>query len=416
MLAAYSLLLDRPDSSRRWAGLMMAGVVALTLSIPGAFSVGAVAFVLMARPVRRALRRRALPVVGGWGAVGLLVYLSSYRATANNPVQHSGYEGAFLIPGADFWNRLMDGLRGTLLPPVAQPPAAGVAIFGLVAVVAIAGLAVIWRRSPSAAIAIALPILFAALASSVRRYPFGVPRMMVFSVPLVILMVCACVGWTSRRLPRPLRYAFNLVVLAALVTLGHRDLEWSRNLGHRQNTPALLEDFRARPRVDEPVYVAARGMPSWLFYTTRWDEPDRERLRFYTEAGSFGASFENAPSRGRPVEDEGFDLVYQTRQRQEILGISSGRQWRYPSWTGAGPDEGWARNEARRIIREANPCFWMFFSQISDQSHKPLMWEMRDNYAAERQYQRYERGAVLWRYCLPKYGPKAVWRKYQERQ
>jgi hypothetical protein len=111
------------------------------------------------------------------------------------------------------------------------------------------------------------------------------------------------------------------------------------------------------------VYVAARGIPSWVFYTTNWEKPDRDRLAFYALAASDGPVFRERaqprPSRRR----RGLDLVYYVRgRRPELLGIATGRQWRWPSFVTANPDEGWAANEARRIARAADPCTWMYFT------------------------------------------------------
>src|SRR4029079_3753355 len=119
--------------------------------------------------------------------------------------------------------------------------------------------------------------------------------------------------------------------------------------------------FRERPASGEAVYVAARGMPSWLFYTTNWEKPDRARLAFYARGAREGPTFEEPGP--RPADEA---LVYHVRsQRPELLGLATaGREWRWPNSWIASPDDDWAAHEARRIATAADPCTWMYFTHL----------------------------------------------------
>jgi hypothetical protein len=328
---------------------------------------------------------------------------------ARNPHQQEGYEQAFLYPGTGFEGRAWLALRGTIWPSFAGigshipnlPDGALVAA----ALVLAAGLVVLARRNGLAVgVLVALPIVLVVAASALRRYPLGVPRMMVFAAPLWILMASAAAAAIAawlRPLARPaLLVAGGLLCLAPLVKARVRE---AQNPPRGEDARTLVAAFRERPASGEAVYVAARGIPSWVFYTTNWEKPDRDRLAFYALAASNGPSFENAPSRGRPVVDEGSDLVYHVRgRRPELLGIATGRQWRWPAFVTANLDEGWAANEARRIARAADPCTWLYFTHLSERANKPVTWHLRDDYRGEVHTLVEAPGGVLYRYCFPR--------------
>jgi hypothetical protein len=250
---------------------------------------------------------------------------------------------------------------------------------------------------------IALPIVLVTAASALRRYPLGVPRMMVFVAPLFILMAAAALAEVARRLLPYARPPFLVAAgLLCLAPLLEARLEEAQDPQQGEDARTLVAAFRERPAWGEAVYVAARGIPSWVFYTTNWERPDPNRLAFYARAASGGPSFENAPRRGHPVVDEGSDLVYHVRGRPELLGIATGRQWRWPSYVTAEADEGWAANEARRIARAADPCAWAYFTHLSERANKPITWHLRDDFRGRVHTLVTAPGGVLYRYCFPR--------------
>ena len=93
--------------------------------------------------------------------------------------------------------------------------------------------------------------------------------------------------------------------------------------------------------------------------------------------------WETAHAELRFVYDEGNDLVFRYHDRREILGLFSGRQWRWPTYQGTA-DPGWAANEAARIAREANPCAWLYFTHTSENTYRPITWDMRDTHGGRR--------------------------------
>ena len=410
LLASTLAVRDRPAASGRWCALLMCGVVGLLLSIPAAFVLPAALTSLALDPaVRRERRRWLFACAIAWGATLVALYLGLYAAGARNPHQQQGYEQAFLFPGAGFEGRLQLAVRGTVWPAFAgngsHIPNLPAWALGAAALVLAAGLIVLARRNGMAVgVLVALPIVLVIAASALRRYPLGVPRMMVFTAPLWILMAAGAVSAVASQLRAHARpavlVAAGLLCLTPLVKARVRE---AQDPPQGEDARTLVAAFRERPASGEAVYVAARGIPSWVFYTTNWEKPDRDRLAFYARAASDGPSFENAPSRARPVVDEGSDLVYYVRgRRPELLGIATGRQWRWPTFVTANPDEGWAANEARRIARAADPCTWMYFTHLSERANKPITWHLRDDYHGYVQILVEAPGGVLYRYCFPR--------------
>jgi Dolichyl-phosphate-mannose-protein mannosyltransferase len=406
MILAVVRVRDAPASRWRWTALLAVGLAAVLVSVPGVF-VASVSWtaLLLERSVRRERLGWLVSCAATWTAAGGALYAFVYRSAANNPFQQQGYERAFLFPGPEWLSKAGLALQGTVLPTFAGLGSAipAVSAWWWIVVVFAAGLGLVFihrRQGFFAVMLVAGPFAAALAASALRRYPVGVPRMMVFASPLLVLLAAAAAAQIAAWLEGRVRRGF--VVAASVLLAGPMAmsrLEDARLPYRGEDAAALVAAFRERPRLKEPIYVAARGIPSWVFYTTNWNEPNRERLAFYAGAAGSGPCFENAPGRGRPVRDEGFDQVWDQRGRKEILGVATGRQWRWPSYMTAYPDEGWAANEAERVAHEANPCVWLYFTRLSERAHKPVMWELRDNYGAQNRFELYVPGGVLWRYC-----------------
>ena len=410
VLAATLWLRDRPSSASRGATLVVTGAAGLLLSIPAAFVLPAAFAALLVDPAVRRERRWWFVVAAiAWAATLAALYLVIYGPSARSAPQQQGYEQAFLFPGPGFEGRARLAARGSIWPTFAgigsHIPSRPDWMLCALVLVLLAGLFVLVRRNGfPAGVLVALPVILVTAASVLRRYPLGVPRMMVFAAPLWILMAAAALSALAARL-HP--YARPPVLVAAgllaLFPLFKARVAEAQNPPRGEDARSLVAAFRERPASGEAVYVAARGIPSWVFYTTNWEKPDRDRLAFYARAASRGPSFENAPSRGRPVVDEGSDLVYYVRgRRPELLGLATGRQWRWPSFVSPGPDEGWAANEARRIAGAADPCTWMYFTHLSEGANKPITWHLRDDYRGQVQTLVEAPGGVLYRYCFPR--------------
>lgn len=416
------LALRALDARPRGLGWLAAGgTLCLLVSFSAVFSAGAALLALATLPAER--RPRPSSFAGTavlWGLAVGVPYVLVYSAVAGSAAQQFGYSSALLTPGPDFGARAWLATRGTLLPPFAGDgagiPAAPTLVVVAVALVLALGAVRLARERGAAVLTLLLgPLALALAVSALRRYPLGVPRLMQFAVPLVLLLAAAAVDLVVRRLSPRLgpRAALALLACAALAVPARASWAALRSPYVGEEAEKLLDTWRAERRgTQEPVYVSARGLASWLFYTTNWDalseghQGFRKRLDFYARAASgLGPSFENHPARGRAVENEGDDLVYDFRGRLEILGLFTGRHWSWPAYASAQPDPGWAANEARRIHAAAvrnreNPCAWLYFTRMSEGSFKPLSWHLRDTHGATRDLVFSARGGAMWRFCF----------------
>lgn len=386
------------------------------LSNPAVFTATAVwaALLWAHRKDRPALRR----IVGSglaWLTVFSVSYIAVVRPAAANPLVREGYSTAFLPPVAKSAALLPLMISGTFLPafvgdgggaPSVTPTQATqmVAVF-------LGGLGILARlHSGGMAIALGGGTLLAAAAAALGLYPVGVPRLMVFQYPCLLMAVAGLVGtaWPAEAPPRLHRLGLTLWLLALWPA-------WA-NAAKGFSAPFVGDNFRDAYRsylaeqLGEPVYISAKAQPAWLFYSTNWEAETRrqkelfaQRLAFYFAAGGRGASFENRVSRGGPVSPaEGRDLVFDFRGRSEILGIYTGRQWKWPGYVSP-VDPGWAEHEAARVRAAANavsrPCEWIVFERISELSFRPLRDSLRFDFNGRRQRQISYPGVSIARIC-----------------
>lgn len=413
VLAAALNAAQAPDPGRASRPLLLLAPIGILCSYPAIFVVAAAGLALLLMPKLREQKKPFLLLAVLCALAFAVPYFGIYSKAASSPELQGAWNAAFLEPNTELPKRIRLALPGLLLPTFlgngANAPDAGLPTYGIIAALLALGL---WeakrRHGPPAVVLLAGPIALAALASSLRRYPFGVPRLSVFAVPALILMVAGACVFLHARLAGRVHPALRPIVLLAAVapTLG-ADVAGVRAPFQGENSKALVAAYRtARRGEQEPIYVSAKALPAWVFYSTNWEAPKLDRLRFYAEAGTHGLAFENRPSRGKAVVDEGNHLVYDFRGRREILGVASGREWRWPEYVGSGPDPGWAENEAKRIHEEAledpdNPCAWVLFTRLSERSNRPLTWTLRDVHGGVREFWLQAAGGVLYRYCFP---------------
>ena len=389
------LILDRKEefTPARWGLLGAAGCAGVWFSHPAVFV--AVAFWAGLLIRFRGNKRQgilALKTGGLWLGAFLVSYAFLGQRDAGNEQVRAGYSTAFLPPTADSFDRLPLMIAGTFLPAFLGDGTTAPAISwgqsaGLLLAMTVSVGAAVRFLGGWVALPLCGPMVLAYAAASLGLYPAGVPRLMVFCYPCIIVAV-SCLGAIGSRYPEPRRERLAVVLWLLLLWPS-----WTSAAGVWA-TPFRGDDFRGAYaeyeslQLGEPVYISAKAQPAWLFYSTNWSPATRRqadlmasRLRFYFEAGGHGPSFENAPSRGRPVEPgEGSGLVFDFRGRLEVLGIATGRQWRWPSYV-SGVDAGWESNEAQRVRAAAGqakrPCEWLVFERLSELSYRPLRNELR---------------------------------------
>jgi hypothetical protein len=241
----------------------------------------------------------------------------------------------------------------------------GLATAGL-ALVAAAGFVHLRRTSGGPITALLLaPLAVTVCASVAGAYPISL-RLVLYLVPVIIILVVAGTLFTVAHASRRRQsIILGLLAGALLIRPGLRSAVPKFWPYHRQELGALVRYVEERG-TGEPVYVFANAVPAWLYYTTDWNDPDTMRLDWYARIASAGGpAFENAPPRRHPVVQEGEGLSYEYNGRTEVVGVSTGEQWRVivgSRWRR--PDPGWELNEASRILAVANPAVWVVFSHF----------------------------------------------------
>jgi len=380
-LLVLGLALETRGAS--WGGraatrLTVIGAVLPWLMAPAAFALsGIVACALVdLRHGHEAARRFLLRSVPGWALSSVMAYLVVYRPASMNPYLHRYWSTAFLSPIGEglrsrLWVILNENVWGLALgypgPPGLHPTPAGIVAICVVLLIVLAGCRALGRgHGWSILVLVTVPLLATLGASVAGVYPLGL-RLTLFAMPLVQLLLFAGLDFTLTKLSSTaVSWAWvgggsALALPLAAVTLllvGRPDAA--------EDVRTLVRDLSVR-RHGERVYVFARSIPPWAFYTTDWGNPDRRRLAFLSRvASSEGPAFENAPS-GAAAEDEAHGgLEYSTAAGVEMYGRPTGVEWT-PNLGPLTlvPDPGWAEREADRIWSASGPV-WVLMSRTLD--------------------------------------------------
>lgn len=411
LLVALLLLLlferaFRREGGRVPAGALVAGAIAPWLSLSSVFVLATAWVVLAVRALRGrpAAMRHALSTAAVWGVSVAIAYVGVYRAARGNPYMHRFWELAFVRPGRPgflrhAWKTVEDQVWGFVAgdPLVDRAPYLWLLHAGSVLVVILCLLGclhVLRTRGRVACWWLGGPAIVTFGASMLGLFPIA-PRLTLFLLPGLIVLFVAGLrrGRASVTPPRLTAAAVVLVLpLACLSVLRVFSLEPSR---HFQR---LVTELRERRRTGEPVYIFARSLPAWIYYSTDWAHPDTARLRFLIgRAGSEGGAFENARSRGLVRPEEARALDSSAAAPGELLGLPSGMEWReVQEHVRAEPDSGWVEVERRRIETAAAPGVWVLASAYYARERELFAALERD--ATRRTFAHLRPGSALVRY------------------
>jgi len=345
------------------------GVVAVWLSTTAAFVLAAIAaaswFV-----APRTKRIYLAGIVGLWGVSFAVAYWGVYRPVAANPYLHWFWHERLLTPWVPgLAARAYGGIREVVFNSVVanvievgQTRLADACILGVVAVTGTLALLGAWRLARTRRLGLVLicgPLAAALLASSIGAYPIA-PRLMLFGVPLLVILVAVGVVHFLA-LPGRWPSMAGAMLLGPIFVAGQlRNVVRADDPYRERDIRPGIELLERNMRPGEAIYVSAGALPAWTFYTTDWSRPNGTRLaRMAREGSSGGRAFENGPSRGGPVVEEGVDLVFPFRTGVELLGVTEGAPLRIGHEQRPAPDSGWAESEARRIQQAAHPTAWV---------------------------------------------------------
>jgi hypothetical protein len=358
--------------------LILAGLLAPWTSAPAVFVLSGIIAAMAAAGTFHgdARARRALSwAVPLWACSFLSAYFVMYRSAMHNPYLQHYWRPAFLGLGDEsllvslaavgkevFWGVTI-GYPGAL---------AGGSLDGTLTLIGAAccllsalGVKGLVRRAGSPGVFLVVGPIVAALCASVLGFYPVVLRLMLFALPLILLLLLSGMDeimvWCSPLVRRLAWVTAGLVTVLPLLVVSFVE---STSVNPPEHLRPLVGELRRLRHSGEPVYVFAGSIPSWAFYSSDWSAPDRARLAVIERwASSGGPAFENAPSRGHPVQHEGADLYYDTPSGRELYGVSTGIEWR-PIYgvVRRTTDLGWAENEAERIRVVAAPGVWILMS------------------------------------------------------
>jgi hypothetical protein len=371
-------VLDSPDRRSRWVAAIGVGALTLALSMPALFVLGGIWLAwALSRPIRTSVRGRIMLASSGalWAATFLTMYVAMYSAVSHNAYMRRFWHGAYLSSQtsvAAAVRYLAKGLQMSLYDVDSATPWLLVTALSIFLVIGVVALARAKRFSIVALLVV--PVLLAVAASAIGQWIL-LTRFMLYSAPFIALLAAHGVVVSARRIarrPRP-REALILAGGLAVLALPSRYTLWATR--HPENVEAsaeLVSSFMVHAREGEPVYVYARAMPLWTYYSTDWSHPDTLRFqRLLRSTLANGPGSGNVPSRGRPVHHEGFERRFPFRGSVELVGIAPGMEL-----TGvvkaSTPDSGWAENEAERIREVAAPTAWLAFAHYAPASLKQL--------------------------------------------
>ena len=307
-------VLEAPDSSRAWRRLAGGGVIGILLSTPAVFVLAGAGIALIAHPAIGRTRAGWVRLVGTgalWVILFALGYFMIYRGTANSDYMQRIWSGAFLsLPldtlarGANdasrtMWIETLFGENDAMLPPKA--------IVSVTLLSAVGALVLLRRRGLPVALLVVLPFVAAAGASFARLWPLT-PRLLLFLVPALLLLLGAGLWALVSLLPvRARGFALGLLGALYLVPASVYDARALRSPKRRDDVAPLVRDFMAARKGPALMYVVGHGTPSWLFYTARWREREGEAFRFAAERADVATHFQ---TRGCITQEPGLRVAF----------------------------------------------------------------------------------------------------------
>ncbi len=377
LLAAHKV--RRSNSDRAWLTLALIALLAPFASAPAVFLLAGVLVALM--PKRGHWHGRSLLRYLGLSAGVVLGagvnYFLFQRAVGGGDYLLRFYDRAFpWPPDPTLPQRLSELLSGfTQFFYFSRSSDIPALVLALTIVIAGIGVVVLHQRHGWRWTALCLtPFLAVTAAAILRKYP-PVERLLLFLTPLLAVMTAAGLEYLVSRIVRRRQVLGFGVAACAFVSLALRDD--TRNVlrphGEGAEVRPMLSQYDTDRSPGDPVYVYARAVPIWAFYTTDWSQPDRPRLdSLLALAQRLGPNSGNSPSRGRPVQHEGFDLVVRANDHNELVGIPSGIEILYRGSGRRTPDPGWADNEVARMRTAGGQRIWVVLTHHSTEVETDL--------------------------------------------
>ena len=381
-------VLDAPESRRAWIRLLIGGVIAILFSTPSIFVLGAAGLALVAD--RRIRTRdgwvRLIGTGGVWVLAFAIGYLTLYRATATSAYMQRIWADSFLSPSPrDLIYVLHNASRAFFNEALFAADEAFVPRKGntVVALLSVGG--VVWllrRRGLSIALLVVAPCLVVFAASFARHWPL-VPRLMVFLVPTLALLVTAGALGAAAFVPARFRGLVLAAVGAFLVIPAARfDAITMKDPRPRDDAAPLIREFHATATPGDSngriMYVLGHAVVPWVYYTARWREKQ-------------GPSFEYATTRANTAQH--FATRACIDQEPGMRAVFSGMGAKWDSDSTLDAEAAWLASQPERDV-------WVLAISYEQHLVRKLDAEML-KHGATRTLERRRNGAAMVRYRFP---------------
>lgn len=259
-----------------------AGLIALITSFTAPLVLGATGLVLIFDAAARHDRAAALRACGLgvlWLAAFMVLYLTLYRPAGSSEFLQAYWRDYFLSFGPGWRAGVVNAVTGvTSALPL---PAEFVRARYLLPTAIVAVVLVAWRTGWRVTGLLVLPFLVLCLAALLRRYPIG-ERLVLFLSPAAVLL--AATGLVAgTRLAGLRQDRGRSVVLGLLVAgMGVSQLADPRPAPGGARTARDLVHHVDSVSGADLVLLTRHGAPTWLYYTTDWRDPDRDRLAWFS--------------------------------------------------------------------------------------------------------------------------------------
>lgn len=380
VILSVLVVANNPRRPFTWWILVLVGLVASFLSISCVFVLACTAPALLLHEQIRQDRRLLIRVVLctlSWLAPFIVLYVTVYRAPSDSAYVQL-YWGEAFVTAQTAWpigRELISSLLVGTLSPSGWGPVVrigvGIQAFAGMVLCGLGVLVLARKREYPELVILAGPIVVAAAASALALYPIS-PRLTIFLVPGIVLLLTVGIAAASRRS----RIGAAAIVAFLVLPAFARAVLEAVAPHHRQEVRPLVGELRNRAHLSEPVYVSVEALPAWIFYTTDWSRPNIDRLRWFaSNAGSGGLAFHSRTARGWRMANEGGELHRVDGLLPEVIGVATGR--RHAADHGFffvdETDEGWATNESNRIAQYARPSAWVLYVNESFGYNDPAL-------------------------------------------
>lgn len=369
IILGWTLRIDSHRPAFRMLTLAALGMVSIALSIPSIFSLATVALYVAYQGVRARAWRSVTGitlVAGVWAAEFVVLDRYLYHADpATNAYLERFWRGGFLFARSDlgFAEKLNLTSQQFLQPLLGRSDLVSIPVAALMLAVLVAGSIHLIRHRPQIGFLVLAPVALVLIAFAFRQYVVT-GRMILFLAPSLALIagqgLGMLAGMVSRRRQEVVWAALTLtLVMHQLVVLSKGTL--SRDPTRTGVTRASIKLVLQHAKAEEPLYIFARTIPIWLYYTTNWERVDSARVNWWLEAAAaIGPNSGNGPPT-RAVSHK--RLARRYRQSWELAGSRTGMET-LEGWPRKSADlSEWAGAELQRIAQYAKPTVWLVFSQ-----------------------------------------------------